>query len=110
MAYSVAIIKNIDTVDQSILGTVITPGNTYTVPDSKRITIASSDSIIQRINQDKLQVGDGAQYFSSYNDQIDWLKNSIPKQVQTLAVSEPNGKRARLKGVVSATATANSTL
>lgn len=109
MSFTVCKIKNIDSVDHSILGTVVSAGGEYTVSDSKRIAISTNDSIIQKISEDKLQVGDGTQYFSSYSKQIDWLKNSLPTQVQTIAVNEPNGKRARLIGCIFGTATANST-
>lgn len=78
MIYNTAIIKNIDSVDHSILGTVIAPGGEYTVPDQNRVAVANNDSIISKISSGKLQVGDSVTYFSGINKQIDWLKNVRP--------------------------------
>ena len=59
MIYPYAEIKNIDTVDQSILGTVVIPTGIYVVPDTKRLAIADNENIFDLINADKLIVRNG---------------------------------------------------
>lgn len=102
MSYPVAKIKNIDTVDHSILGTVVSPNEEYTISDEKRIAIANNDGILTKISEAKLQVGNGSVYFSSVNDQINLLKANLPasvdltqktasKGIPKVAVVKPDG-------------------
>lgn len=81
MSYPIAKIKNIDTVDHSVLGTILEPNDEYTIPDEKRIAIANKDDILDKISQSKLQVGNGTEYFTGTNDQINLLKASLPANV-----------------------------
>jgi hypothetical protein len=53
-------------------------------------------------------IGDGSSYFDATEGWA-YLLGNLPYKTEQVAVINPNGKRARLKGIISASATANST-
>lgn len=75
MIYNVCMIKNLDIVPHSVVGKVLAPNEEYQIPDSNRIAAANNSTILDKISNNQLQIGNSASYFSSTNDQINWLKN-----------------------------------
>jgi len=84
MAYNICKVKNIDTVSHTYSGQEITAGSTYTIQDGERITWANNSTLLAHITSDKAQIWDSVAAISDYNDQIEWLKDSTPKQVQPI--------------------------
>lgn len=76
MAYTTCIIKNIDNIEQNILGVSLQPNGTYQIPDSKRINAINSSDLLNKITLDIFQIGDGSQFFTDYAEQINWLNNN----------------------------------
>lgn len=96
MVYNICKIKNIDTSDHSIMGTIISEDEIYTIPDSLRVAIANNSDILQKISEGKLQIGNDVEYFSNINDQINWLKSNTDTIIETLPFSAKvlqNGKK-----------------
>lgn len=84
MTFNIAKIKNIDTSDHSIMGTILSQNEELTIQDSLRIAIASNSTIITKIIEGKLQVGSSSGYISDVNDQINWLKDQTNAIYETL--------------------------
>lgn len=76
MIFNTVVIKNTDSIDHSIMGTIVSPGNEYIVSDNMRMAISNNDSILEKIANGLLQVGDGSQFFVTANDQFRWLLNN----------------------------------
>lgn len=51
-------------------------GEEYTIPDSRRSEWVTSDEVIEAIVYEEIQIGSSIEYFDSYSDQINWLKNA----------------------------------
>lgn len=93
-------------------GQDIDPTEYYLIPSDKLIRwqtdsvlladIGSATAIVARDNT-------GNEDISDVNDAIEYLKQLQPRKVENVAIADPNGKRARLKGSHYATATANTT-
>ena len=75
MSFTVCYIKNIDTVNHSIVGKEIVPNEEYQIPDEKRIAAGNNSDILDKISSGKLQIGNGASYYTTTADQINRLKN-----------------------------------
>lgn len=114
MIYNICVIKNIDIIPHSVLGTVLAPNEEYTVSDSNRIAVASNDNILQNISAGKLQVGDSVKYFTSTNDQLNWLKNfgNLSKPTPFASKILEDGKKlfAREQGIAGVSIGAGATV
>jgi len=68
-------IKNIDVSTGTYAGKELQVAEEYLIPDTERTKWSSDSSVVSAITGDKLQVGDGGSYFTSYSDQVRWLNN-----------------------------------
>lgn len=103
--FNTCVIKNNDSIDHSIVGVVVSPNETYVVPDTQRVAVATNDLVLEKISTGKLIVGDGNKYFTNISQGIDWLKglNAITVESSPPFLSKilPNGKKlfSRVHGV-----------
>jgi len=67
------VIKNINTTDEHVLGVVLSPGQEYNIPSTKRISASQDDSIFQRVSSGDLQIGNGTSFFSNAAEQLTYL-------------------------------------
>lgn len=115
--FNICKIKNIDTVDHSILGKVIVPDEEYTIPDIQRLSIAQNDTILLKISNGLLKVGSDIEYFTSISTQLDWLKSNsnepkdvtITSQPDPIAFAQPTHRTKRNGDAAWTTASADST-
>jgi len=75
VSYKICEIKNIDTVDNTYQSKLLTPNEEYLIPDVDRIQWSNDSDILNDICDDKVQIGDGENWLTDYNDQINWLKD-----------------------------------
>ncbi len=74
MAFSICKIKNNLSTDITVADVILSPGEIYIIPDTKRLALASSDDLLSQIVVGSIQIGDGDQWLSGISIQIDRLK------------------------------------
>ena len=74
MAFPICMAKNITDATFIIMGTTLAAGQEMRIPDEDRIAWANDDVVLSSIFLRNVQIGNGAEYFESINDQITWLK------------------------------------
>jgi hypothetical protein len=95
-------IKNIDTVTGIYQGMTLTAGQEYTLETNEVNKWASNDAVLDAIINLKLQVGNDSEWIVGTSNQISELlqKNiKITNSVHQAGIAEPDGHRARLKGM-----------
>ena len=75
MAFGICRLKNISGSQKTWQDKVFEANEIYNIPDIDRVDWASDDEVIQAITSDELQIGSSSEFFTSYSDQIDWLKD-----------------------------------
>jgi len=106
------LIKNNDTIDRTWVGQLILVDEYYEIQNFQELAWANNSKLLEDIGNGKAIVAkddSGNKDITDVYKAINHLKDDMPKLVQTLAVEDPNGKRARLVGMHSATAAANTT-
>jgi hypothetical protein len=74
MAYSICNVKNISGEEIVVHGKTLAVDEIYKIPDVNRVAWATDDTVLVDITDDIIQIGNSCEYFTSYSDQIDWLK------------------------------------
>lgn len=73
--YSPCYLKNIDSINQIVLGVELTPDQEYQIPDNKRISASNDSNLLQLIADSKIDVGNGSSYLTTLSEKINRLKN-----------------------------------
>jgi len=81
MSYNTCKVKNIDSSDHTYCGQVLEPDDIYQIQDQERVNFANNSDLLDDIADDKAQIGDGTNWFTDTNDQINWLKYNISQEV-----------------------------
>jgi hypothetical protein len=108
-------VKNIDTVNNIYQGQTLTPNQEYTLEASEVGKWATDDLVLSDISNSKLQIGNDSEWISGVANQINELTGQLPKDdsgkpiFSQTGIAEPNGHRARLKGICKDTINAGST-
>lgn len=79
--YSYCKIKNIDEIDHSVMGTILSPNDEYVVQDTLRLSISNNDTILEKIATGKLQVYNNIEAIISISDQLNHLKSISNNEV-----------------------------
>jgi len=74
MSWNLCQVKNVSGSQLSIIK-VLDNNEEYIIPDPMRLEWGSNDDVLTAIVDGDLIVGNGTEYFSSFSDQIEWLKN-----------------------------------
>lgn len=99
-------VKNIDTVLGIYQGMTLTAGQEYTLEVSEIKRWANDDSVLEAISNSKLQVGNDSEWITGTANQISELSQKNVKVINDIhssGIAEPDGHRARLKGMCKAT-------
>jgi len=80
------------------LGQDIESGSYYTIPSTDEARWASDDSILLAISAGELVVNDGNNDLNGLNNQIDFLKNDIPKRVLQTVGNSASDYSLRMRG------------
>jgi hypothetical protein len=105
-------VKNIDTVTATYQGMMLTAGQEYTLEANEVNKWATDDLVLDAIVNLKLQVGNDTEWLSGTGNQIDELKQNnvkVTNFIHQAGIAEPDGHRARLKGMCKDTITAGVT-
>jgi len=89
MSFNTCVIQNINTTEESVLGVILAQNETYIIPHNRRIRASEDSSILTRISDGTLRVGNGTEYFSTVADQINYLRSGISKVTIESASSLP---------------------
>lgn len=103
-------VKNIDTVTATYQGQQLTASQIYTLEANEINAWALDDAILDAISDSKLQVGNDTEFITGTANQIAELlgkKVEITNVTRSSGINDPDGQRARLVGIVSGSATAN---
>lgn len=90
--FNTCIIKNIDSENHIVLGVELSPNDTYTIPDDKRIKASSDTNIITWVTEEKIQIGNGTVYFSDIGEQINYLISGLSNVSITNTDTDSNGR------------------
>lgn len=96
MAFNTCVVKNLNASDQSVLGVVLAQNEVYTIPDSKRISATNDSTILDRISQGVLQIGNGSNFFQTTAAQINYL-NSVINSVSISEIDSNNSIQSKIK-------------
>jgi len=107
-------IKNTDSITRTWHGKQLNVNEYHLIQPTSEVSWANNEQLLIDIANGKATVAkddSGSKDITNINEAINYLKNNLPTQVKTIAVNEPDGKRARLVGVIPGTtiATANTT-
>lgn len=95
-------VKNIDTVTAIYQGMTLTAGQEYTLQANEISKWATDDSVLNSISNLKLQVGNDSEWINGIANQFDELRQNnvkISNFIKQTGIAEPDGHRARLKGI-----------
>jgi len=81
MIYAPCYVKNISGSEIELNGHTFAIDEEWQIPEHKRIDWALSDTVLEAIINESVQIGDGNSYFRTYTDSIDQLKNSVARSV-----------------------------
>jgi len=89
--YTTCLVKNISGAAITGLGTGkdLAIAEEHTITDNERLRWANNSVVGAKIYDDDLQIGDGAQYFTDYDDQINHLKMLTNTPIPVTAESLP---------------------
>lgn len=74
MTFTVCWAKNIDSVAHTYCGQQIQPNGTHQILDAERTKWANNSTVDDDICADKLRIGDGTEYFTDHDTQLNHLK------------------------------------
>lgn len=91
--FNTCIVKNIDSQNHIILGVEVEPNGTYAIPDSKRLMATSNDNLLEGINNNIYQIGNGSNYFSTIGEQLNYLFSGISNVTITNTEIDEEGRQ-----------------
>lgn len=109
-------VKNVDIVNHTYQGTILAPNEVKQLTEIEKPKWSEDAQLLTDVSNGLAQIGDGAQFFTDVNEQINWLKGNATIPVKSVesppfaAKILPDGRKLyRRKHGFSGTVDANST-